>query len=107
MQTNVLFVCLIWQILIEFKTSRSMAASAPDIWNATILTVSDVPLLVADSSLQFEAIAGSLVNIPLQSNAFRSAQIEPFAAAPLAFAVMQWSTMLSASVAIIPIQKTV
>ena len=78
-----------------------------EIWNVTISFASDAPLLLGDSVLRYEAIGGTLINIPLQlgSTAFQPNQIQPFTKelAPLAFAVMQWSAFLSANVAIVPI----
>jgi hypothetical protein len=79
-------------------------------WNANFSFASGAPVLVAEPVLQYEAIGGSLISIPLQYGAstFQSNQIQPFTVdvAPLAFSVMQWSAVLSASVANIPITKT-
>jgi hypothetical protein len=97
------------QILIEFKTTRSAALSISDIWNATILLANDAPLLNAEPILQFDAIGGTPIVIPLRPNSFQPNPIqpEPFKSALLTFSVFQWSISLGASVAMIPIQTTV
>jgi hypothetical protein len=95
------------QVLIEFKTTRPTPRAVSEIWNATVAFAFDAPLLVADSVVQFEAIGGTPISIPLRSNSFKSTQIQPFNSALLAFSFMQWSSFLSAAVAAIPIQTTV
>ncbi len=97
------------QILIEFKTTRSAALSISYIWNATISLANDAPLLNAEPILQFDAIGGTPIVIPLRPNSFQPNPIqpEPFRSALLTFSVFQWSVSLGASVAMIPIQTTV
>jgi hypothetical protein len=97
------------QILIEFKTTRSSAMGISDIWNATVSLVNDAPLLNAEPILQFDAIGGTPIVIPLRPNSFQPNPIqpEPFKSALLTFSVFQWSASLGAAVAVIPIQTTV
>jgi hypothetical protein len=97
------------QILIEFKTTRSSVLSISDIWNATVSLANDAPLLNAEPILQFDAIGGTPVVIPLRPSSFQPNPIqpEPFKSAQLTFSVFQWSVSLGASVAMIPIQTTV
>jgi hypothetical protein len=94
--------------LIEYKTDE---VSSSVRLNATISFVSDAPALIAMPALQFEAIGGTLMSLPLQSGSasFRSNAMDnlPFTSAPLAFAFTQWSSVVSSIIAIFPIQTTV